>query len=67
MRYAFHDDSKAIFPVQAFKLSKLANISTGHMQCEAIFTDTIQSLLSYVQAFKDGVAPVLSVCAYWTL
>lgn len=54
MRSVLRLDQKPISPAKALKLSKFANISTPIMRREAIMSDTMQSALSYVQAFEEG-------------
>lgn len=55
--YAFQLDRKNISPTQALKLSKTASTSTAIVPLEQVFTDSMQSLLTYSRSFieKHGV------------
>lgn len=51
--YTFPADLKSISPDQKMKLSRLSNIFTEIMWCEATFTDTMCSFLSYKHAIEE--------------
>lgn len=53
MRYAICADGKTILLAQAFRLSKIASISTVIVRRKTMFTDTMQILLSYARAVEE--------------
>lgn len=53
MRYTFRIDGNSINRAASIKLKKIADISTAILRHETGLTDTINSVLSYAQAFED--------------
>lgn len=54
IRYAFRIDGKSIFLAPVTKMSRIAKISTVFVRRKPGFTNTIQSVLSYAQAFEQN-------------
>lgn len=54
MHYGFRVGGKATSPAEGVNLRKITNLSTAIVQREPMFPDTMQSLLSYVQAFEEN-------------
>lgn len=68
MHYAFLVDVKLILSAQTIKLVKIASISSTFVRRENLFTDSMQSLLSYVPAFeKDYGVCFVNVCIMYIL
>lgn len=54
VQYTFCIDKKLINPAQAIKISKIEITSAAMVHRETSFTDTIQSVLNFARAFKEG-------------
>lgn len=63
MGCAFGVHGMPISPVQAIKLSNIANISTTISRCKATFSNTKQSLLRYLRVFKEQYGVRLLECS----
>lgn len=63
MRWAFGVDGKTIWPDQATKRSKVADLCTAIVRREKEFIDTVLSLLGYPQAFEECyIKRIIDVC-----